>query len=257
MRKFSLIAVLVCAPALMAQDKVGTESQGAKPAVEKQTVNKPVIDEKKVAKPVELHESATIQQMLAMNNSMRAQAGLGPHQISRELTQAAQDHANYMAATGSFSHYSNGGPQGRAMRYGHGGSVLENIAWGQMSVDQAFNTWRASGGHWANMASGTSVAGFGYAIGANGSPFWVAVYGHGPAAGAVVPQVTNNGTPAAAPVAADSAPAITSTPVQSAPVASAPVVNSVPVITGGIPANLPPGFLKPGEVIISSRIISE
>jgi uncharacterized protein YkwD len=56
--------------------------------------------------------------------------------------------------------------------------VLENIATGQPTVDSAFNTWTASGAHYANMMSHSDVAGFGYAVGSNGQAYWVAVYGN-------------------------------------------------------------------------------
>ena len=98
--------------------------------------------------------------------------------LSARLTAAAQNHANYMARTGSFSHYTNGSPQGRVAQYGFRGGVRENIAMGQPSVEGAFNTWTASGAHYANMMSHSDVAGFGYAVGSNGQAYWVAVYGN-------------------------------------------------------------------------------
>ena len=103
--------------------------------------------------------------------------GLRPQRINPALTKAAQDHANYMAATGDFSHYTNGGYQYRAQKYGFKGGVLENIAAGFGTVDATFNTWQASGGHYASIVSGTSEAGFGYAVGRNGGTYWVGVYG--------------------------------------------------------------------------------
>jgi uncharacterized protein YkwD len=90
---------------------------------------------------------------------------------------AAQDHANYMAATGNFSHYSNGGPAGRTQRYGYPYAASENIAMGQQSVYEAFQGWRSSSGHWANITSGASEAGFGFAISPNGACYWVGMYG--------------------------------------------------------------------------------
>ena len=129
-------------------------------------------------KKVPLHEHPTLVRMLEENNRLRASVGLPPQKISPELTQAAQDHARYMARTGSFSHYSNGGPDGRAARHGFGGLAAENIAMGQPTVRSAFESWRSSGGHWANITSRASVAGFGYAISTNGSGYWVAMYGN-------------------------------------------------------------------------------
>jgi uncharacterized protein YkwD len=120
----------------------------------------------------------TILSMLTRNNSTRMSRGLRPMLLSGRLTAAAQNHANYMASTGGFSHHSNGGVQGRAATYGFRGGVRENIAMGQPSVESAFNTWTASGGHYANMMSHSDVAGFGYAVGSNGQAYWVAVYGN-------------------------------------------------------------------------------
>jgi len=137
---------------------------------EGQTVN--------VAKPETPSYHPTILGMLFRNNSTRTSRGLRPMILSSRLTAAAQNHANYMAQTGSFSHYSNGSPQGRVAAYGFRGGVRENIATGQPSVESAFNTWTASGAHYANMMSHSDVAGFGYAVGANGQAYWVAIYGN-------------------------------------------------------------------------------
>jgi uncharacterized protein YkwD len=114
--------------------------------------------------------------MLRRNNDIRRRAGLFPHRINPALTAAAQDHANYMARTGQFSHYTNGGPQYRANKFGFRGGVLENIAYGTTSVDGAFNMWQGSGAHYASIVSGTTEAGFGYAVGSGGQVYWVGVY---------------------------------------------------------------------------------
>jgi len=116
--------------------------------------------------------------MLARNNAVRTSRGMRPMILSGRLTAAAQNHANYMARTGSFSHYTNGSPQSRVAANGFRGGVRENIAMGQPTVDSAFSTWTASGAHYANMMSHSDVAGFGYAVGANGQAYWVAVYGN-------------------------------------------------------------------------------
>ncbi len=125
-----------------------------------------------------LHEHPTLVRMLEENNRLRAGAGLSPQQMSPELTKAAQDHARYMARTGNFSHEGNRGPQGRATHYGFHGLAGENIAMGQPTVASAFSGWRSSSGHWANITSGTMLAGFGYAIAPDGSTYWVAMYGN-------------------------------------------------------------------------------
>jgi len=123
-----------------------------------------------------LHEHPTLVQMLFRNNELRRSMGLRPHRISPELTKAAQDHANYMARTGQVSHYTNLGPQGRANKYGFGGGVLENIAMGG-GPDNAFVMWTNSGAHYASIVSGTTDAGFGYAVGPGGGTYFVGIYG--------------------------------------------------------------------------------
>jgi hypothetical protein len=161
-----------------------------------------------------LHEHPTLQRMLTRSNELRRGVGLRPHRMSPELTKAAQDQANYMANTGSFSHYSNGGPWGRALRHRFfGGNVRENIAMGQGSVPHVFNTWRNSGGHWASIVSNTDEAGFGYAVGSGGTPYWVAVYGNAPAKAAPASETGPEEAGSAETVAAkpQSAPATYST----------------------------------------------
>lgn len=174
---FCALAAVASTPALA--EELKTESKVI-------TANKPVVTgdslkveaQAEVARPRQLHEHPTLLRMLGRNNDLRRRVGLRPHRINPKLTKAAQDHAVYMARTGSFSHYSNGGPQGRASRWGFRGMVRENIAWGQYDVNDAFNSWQNSGGHWASIISGTTEAGFGYAVGADGRGYWVGLYGN-------------------------------------------------------------------------------
>lgn len=124
-----------------------------------------------------LDEHPTLLDMLKVNNRYRKSHGLRSHRINRLLCRAAQNQAEYMARGGEFSHYANGGYQGRARRFGYRGFVRENIAWGQHGVKSVFTTWINSSGHYASIMSNTRDAGFGLAYSKNGSPFWVAVYG--------------------------------------------------------------------------------
>jgi len=136
-----------------------------------------------------LHRHPTLLGMLVRNNNLRRRVGLSPHRMNPALAAAAQDHANYMARTGQFSHYANSGPQGRANKYGFGGGVRENIATGG-GVDNAFAMWQNSGAHYASIVSGTTDAGFGYAVGPNGATYYVGVYGVGsPGAGETEEQI--------------------------------------------------------------------
>jgi uncharacterized protein YkwD len=176
MRSLCFTLVVLCAPVVWAAEGTAPPEKAATPAVQ--------------PKPRQLHEHPTLVHMLHANNSIRGRLGLRPHRMNPALTLAAQDHANYMARTGQFSHYTNGGPQYRASRYGFRGGVRENIAWNPRSVDGAFAMWQGSPPHMASIMSGTSDAGFGYAVASNGTTYWVAVYGTAPAPVAVPYRTT-------------------------------------------------------------------
>jgi len=136
-----------------------------------------------------LHRHPTLFGMLTRNNNIRRRIGLRPHRMNPALAAAAQDHANFMARTGQFSHYTNGSPQSRANKYGFGGGVLENIATGG-GPDTAFSMWQNSGAHYASIVSNTADAGFGYAVGPGGATYFVGIYGTGsPGAGETEEQI--------------------------------------------------------------------
>lgn len=168
MRSLSLALLVVAATFVFAEE--GAKTTALKPAV---------------AQPVPLHRHPTLLSMLRRNNEIRRRVGLRAHRMNPALTKAAQDHANYMARTGDFQHYSNGGPQGRAYRYGFRGGARENIAWNYRGVNDAFNAWTTSSGHYASLVSNTTDAGFGYAVSRNGATYWVGVYAN-PAQGDVI-----------------------------------------------------------------------
>jgi uncharacterized protein YkwD len=90
-------------------------------------------------------------------NSFRAAQGLGAMQTNAALARAAWAHAEDMERRGYFSHASQGGPNGVTFvdRAAAAGCVIrggaENIAQGQRSERAAFEAWRNSPGHRANM----------------------------------------------------------------------------------------------------------
>jgi uncharacterized protein YkwD len=211
----AVAAVVITAPRA---DETAQPAAGSAGAANdgRQAVNKPVITDKmlteaaKAAPADPLHRHPTLLRMLFRNNTVRNRFGLRSHRVHPALTKAAQDHANYMARTGDFSHYSNLGPSGRASKYGFRYGVMENIAYGYSSIEAAFAAWQASGGHWANMSSNSSVAGFGFAKSSNGTTYWVAMYGTAPAseseaiteAALITTAPTVGGANAAAPAGA-------------------------------------------------------
>src|SRR5262245_35396098 len=132
MRSSYWIAAVLCASIAVADD-------AAKPAASSSERSGAQAQATSEARP--LHRHPTLFGMLVRNNNIRRRVGLRPHRMNPALAAAAQDHANYMARTGQFSHYTNLGPQGRANKYGFSGGVLENIATGG-GPDNAFVMWQ-------------------------------------------------------------------------------------------------------------------
>jgi uncharacterized protein YkwD len=180
MRMSVFVAALALASAAVAPNCLANEmpSTQAQSSTDPESMGDMAVAEtaSQQAQPAPLHRHPTLFGMLRRNNDIRRRVGLFPHRINPALTAAAQDHANYMARTGQFSHYTNGGPQYRAQRFGFRGGVLENIAYGTRSVDGAFNMWQGSGAHYSSIVSGTTEAGFGCAVSPTGQVYWVGVY---------------------------------------------------------------------------------
>lgn len=158
------LAIVACF-GLLAYAALSSPARGADPAAE-EAEEDPTLETRRA--------------MLARNNTIRTARSLKPHKENVALMAAAQDHSRYMAKTRVFSHYTNGGPGGRAARYEFKSFVRENIGYGYGNVDQAFTGWFNSGAHRSSMLSDTSDAGFGWSLAVDGTPYWVAVYGTPP-----------------------------------------------------------------------------
>jgi uncharacterized protein YkwD len=88
--------------------------------------------------------AAWLTTMLQLVNQYRGANGVGPLQLCPALSNAAQDFANVMAATGHFGHV---GPDGRrtadrARDAGYGSAMVgENIAAGQPTAEDVMRAW--------------------------------------------------------------------------------------------------------------------
>jgi uncharacterized protein YkwD len=89
--------------------------------------------------------TADQQRFLELINEHREQNGLGPVELSDELSQAMTDHAQDMDQAGRMYHSDESG--GKIA----GGGTMENVAQGQQSVDEVFQAWMESPGHNKNM----------------------------------------------------------------------------------------------------------
>ena len=121
-----------------------------------------------VEQPVEppkhawLTQHPTIQKLLKLNNAERTRVGRTACVLDPDLCLAAQQHAQWMATTGYYSHSSMGYP--------------EIIFSGPLTAEAANQGWIYSPAHHSIMLSGQR-AGFGYAV-QNGRTYWVGLFLH-------------------------------------------------------------------------------
>jgi uncharacterized protein YkwD len=147
-----------------------------------------------VAEPVEdwfargtagLRDLARVRaEMLARVNAERKKAGAAPLRPHAQLDQAAQRHAEDMLARHYFAHQS---PEGKTVREraraaGYDWRAIgENIAEGQLTVDEVMDTWMHSPGHRRNILDpGFRELGVGLALGRSGGEWrveWVQTFG--------------------------------------------------------------------------------
>ena len=112
-----------------------------------------------------------INEVVALINAERTQAGLGSLRVNSQLEQAAQNHSNSMALDDFFSHTGSDGssPFDRIAYTGYQYSAAaENIAAGQSTPEDVVQAWMGSSGHRANILNGDlTEIGVGYEYLAN------------------------------------------------------------------------------------------
>ena len=122
--------------------------------------------------------SDQITQLFGLVNGARAANGLAPLTPCVPLALAADAHNRDMAVTGNFDHTGSGGstPATRAALFGYVGTTIgENIAVGQQSAQEVFDSWMSSPGHRANILEPSfTQAGF-----ATFNGWWTQVFGAG------------------------------------------------------------------------------
>lgn len=113
-------------------------------------------------------------QVVALVNSLRASLGLSAWTVDPILMAVAQNHVNWMVATGQYGHTGEGGstPQDRALAAGYAGSVAENwVAGPGMTPAGAVDWWRNSGIHYATLTSTAQHVGVGVVRGSRGTVY--------------------------------------------------------------------------------------
>ena len=118
--------------------------------------------------------------LVELVNNYRAEHGLGALQLSPTLSRAATWMGEDMAARGYFSHTDSLGraPYNRAIDCGYPSGAGENLAAGYPTPEAAFEGWKASPGHNANMlTSDYRVIGVAVVRGGQYGTYWVTNFG--------------------------------------------------------------------------------
>jgi RNA polymerase sigma factor (sigma-70 family) len=130
--------------------------------------------------PTKAAPSTLEQEMLALVNQARKNAGCGAVHNDSRLAKAALGHSTDMAKRDYFSHETPEGvtPWDRARAAGYTQPSGENIAAGNTSAKATFQQWMNSPGHRANILNCDSKAmGVGRAAGASYRYYWTQMFG--------------------------------------------------------------------------------
>jgi hypothetical protein len=142
--------------------------------------------------------------LLNQINTLRASVGLPPYALNAQLTAAATQHSQYMAAACDITHVESNGstPQSRAAANGYGGTnVSENIYGGGIArASDAWDFWIHSPVHYAGLTSDyENEVGIGIAGGLCNT--YTLDFGHNGGAAAPAVAAQPSGDQAAAPPA--------------------------------------------------------
>ena len=146
-------------------------------------VTTPPVTAPPVTSPPSVTLSAAQQAIVGLVNQYRGQNGLVALKVNAKLVQAAQIHANDMAAMNLMAHDLPGaalpGLADRARFVGYQYSTMgENIAYNFPDAASVMNAWMNSPGHRANILdSSYTEIGVGIALDSQGSPYYCQVFG--------------------------------------------------------------------------------
>ncbi|MFJ7961356.1 CAP domain-containing protein [Streptomyces sp. NPDC096319] len=122
---------------------------------------------------------AEAEEVVRLVNVERAAAGCKALTVDADLTEAAQEYTDDMAATGNFSHTGTDGsqPQDRIEAAGYTWSRSgENIATGQADAAAVMDAWMHSPGHRANILN-CGFTEIGVGVSTDGGPWWTQDFG--------------------------------------------------------------------------------
>ncbi|MET9724122.1 CAP domain-containing protein [Streptomyces zaomyceticus] len=150
----------------------GTQKPSAPPATAKPSATEPDSGTRPAG-------GGEAEEVVRLVNVERAAAGCKALTVDADLTEAAQDYTDDMAATGNFSHTGTDGsqPQDRIEATGYTWSRSgENIAKGQADAAAVMDAWMHSPGHRANILN-CGFTEIGVGVSTDGGPWWTQDFG--------------------------------------------------------------------------------
>jgi len=124
--------------------------------------------------------SSVAQQVLAIVNRERSEAGCRAVTLNSRLNTAAERHSEDQAEHGTMSHTGSDGssPWDRAERAGYSNAIGENVAAGYRTASAVMEGWMDSPGHRANILNCDARAmGLGMAAAGDGTRYWTQMFG--------------------------------------------------------------------------------
>jgi uncharacterized protein YkwD len=124
-----------------------------------------------------------VEKLLEAHNKEREHEDLPPLELNKKLTDAAQKHADDMAEHQKMSHEGSNGmtPFRRMEKEGYKyRRAAENVARGQLTVEEVMKVWMESEGHKHNILGKFTEIGVGRATDADGVSYWCVTFGTPP-----------------------------------------------------------------------------
>jgi uncharacterized protein YkwD len=121
-----------------------------------------------------------VTKLVDAHNKEREHDDLPPLELNKKLTAAARKHAEDMAEHQKMSHTGSNGttPFRRMEKEGYKYQrAAENVARGQLSVDEVMKVWMDSEDHKHNILGKFSEIGVGHATDADGVSYWCVTFG--------------------------------------------------------------------------------
>lgn len=161
-----------------AKDTVITEDKSNETTVDNTTNSETTVDNTTNSETTDITNLSYVEQIVALVNKERANAGLSAVKIDANLANAASKRAHEIET--SFAHTRPNGSSFSTVLAENGVNYRgagENIAYGQKTPEEVMNGWMNSEGHRANILNANfTTIGVGYYQNASGVNYWAQLF---------------------------------------------------------------------------------